>query len=341
MIPKVASYAPRRQHNGVSLYAATLERALSDQNLIPHPLGLDAGAVDADMVLLHFELVTAMLRGEVLRYLALSRTYAGRRTRTILVAHTVFAREQLRRRFGAVGGRVVGTIQRVVYRRLARRAKIVVLSKVGLRSLEEMGVDAIYVPLGVPPTVAGPNASRSTDGELRVGVVGHPYAFKQLWLGAEASLLASRDFPLRFIAVGGDPCVDQVEAKRLDRALAALGSRGSRTGPLSDEQFARETSSLDIALMPYQSSGSASAALSSIVAAGVPMIVSTSPIFDDVVREGGATRVATWPQEAAAALVALGADPERRDRMRAALSRFREMQSINQTAAAIRDLFTC
>jgi glycosyltransferase involved in cell wall biosynthesis len=341
MIPKVASYAPRRKHNGVTLYAAALEAALSGQGLAPHSLGLDEGTVVADMALFHFELVTAMLHGDVLRYFSILRTYASRGVPIILVAHTVFAPEQLRSKFGTIGGQIIGAIQRAVYHRLASRAKIVVLSKLGLRSLEQIGIDAVYVPLGIYPSTGFSDVSPSPDGELRVGVVGHPYSFKQLWLGANASLIALQDLPLRFIAVGGDSKVDQAEAERLDHAISALGSRGSRTGPLSDEEFARETSSLDIALMPYQATGSASGALSSIVAAGVPMIVSNSPIFDDVVREGGAVRAATWPQDAAAALVTLGADPERRDRMRAALRRFSAMQGIDQTAAAIRELFTC
>ena len=199
------------------------------------------------------------------------------------------------------------------------RARIAV-SEYARRSLVEyMGGDAVLIPNGVDVSAyAGdeplPGRSRGHDTVMFLGRIDEPRKGLQVLLPALPRVVEA--FPDLTLLVAGPGDVDQVRAS-LDPRIAG---RVEFLGMVSEADKARALRSADVYVAPNTGGESFGIILLEAMAAGTPVLASDIEAFQRVLDEGraGVHFRNEDSEDLAEALIALLADPARREALRAA-----------------------
>ncbi len=339
----IVSVAQRKRNCGVSQYAEAIERELQKMGVVVTPCDLRGAAncvsrTSPSGLIVHQEHSDGIRSGELLRLPQLLTMCEKIGIPACVVLHTVFSREDMRS-FPIVG-KVMLLYQGIVLRTSGRYANLITLNRAGTSFLQSHGIRVDYVPLGIfsaePAEEAEPPGAR-----IKVGVVGHPYAFKQYHLAASAyaGLPLAKLADVEFWIIGGEKSRDPAAFSRMYDILSSVpGANIFETGPLDERSFLKSLGQLDIALLPYKSRMQGSAVVSHVALSGCASIVSSSGAFDDLVACGGATRVANWEADASEALQRLIEEEPLRHKMSRAAAGLAASQPLSKTVGAILDI---
>lgn len=343
---KILSISIRLQGSGVSDYAGAFERELTK-------LGHDVDACDYrtgpgrlktvqyDRVFIQFEIVHCTRTGEAIALHRLLTMLRRLGIKPVVVWHTILT-ESVLTKAPSILRPILRTYQTALLGYVSKRARIVTLNPAGLQKLRDIGVPALYFPIGVYSrgTVDGDSAF----GELRqagrfiCAVVGHPYRFKRYHLAVRA--FAALDEELRrnmvFAVVGGDASLDPTSWEDVLGALRDLGDEQvCVTGPLDDRQFWATLQDIDLALLPYEELPSGSSVVAQLAAASIPMIVSSSSAFSDLVASGSALSALDWPGDATRLMTEFLENGDLQQRIRTSLAHFQAKESLSSIAEAM------